>query len=197
MTLRLIALDCPACGSAMQGEGRDVIFFCSHCGSGALLEADGLDVIEASALLPAAGRHARIWRPAWRIDTEVTVADRRRAGGRETEGWQGERVFVVPAFELPLTDLVLLARALSEVAATAGEVPREPIRGGVLSVADALTVARHLVIGDEIRKPDMLESVDVDIRERSHRLLATPFEEGGDGRLRCAVTGVVVRPRAD
>lgn len=197
MSLRLIALDCPACGSAMRGEGRDVIFFCSHCGAGALLGAEGLDVIESSALLPAPGRHGRLWRPAWRIDAKITVADRRRAGGRETEGWQGERIFVVPAFELPLTDLVLLARALSEVAAAAGEVPREPIRGGVLSVADAVTLARHLVIGDEIRKPDMLQSVDVEIAERSHRLLAIPFEEGGDGSMRCAVTGVVVKPISD
>lgn len=197
MTLRLVALDCPACGSAMAGDRSDVIFFCSHCGSGALLGAEGLDVVESSALLPAAGRHARIWKPAWLLETAVTVSDRRRAGGRSSDGWRGERAFVVPAFGLPLADLVLLSRALSEVAGTVGEVPREPIRGGTMAAADAVTVARHIVMGDEVRKPDMLASVDVEIRETSHRLVATPFEDGGDGRLRCAITGVVVRPVAD
>ena len=103
----------------------------------------------------------------------------------------------MPAFALPLTDLVLLARALSEAAGSTGEVPREPIRGGTMAVADALTLARHIVVGEEVRQPDMLASVDVEIRETSHRLVAIPFEDGGDGRLRCAITGVVVRPVAD
>ena len=163
MTLRLIALDCPRCGSAMTGDGSDVIFFCSHCGSAALLGTEALEPVESSALLPAAGRHARVWKPAWRIEADVTVSERRRAGGRETPGWRGERSFVVPAFALPLPSLVQLSRALSEAAGTVGEVPREPIRGGVLGLEDAVTLCRHLVVGDEVRRPDKLASVEVEI----------------------------------
>ena len=54
MNLHLIGLDCPACGSAMAGEPHDVLFFCSHCGSGALLDPEGLETVESTALLPAA-----------------------------------------------------------------------------------------------------------------------------------------------
>jgi hypothetical protein len=56
---------------------------------------------------------------------------------------------------------------------------------------DALTVARHLVVGDEVRKPDMLASINVEITLESHRLAAIPFERSGD-QLKCAITGVSV-----
>jgi len=192
VTLHLIGLDCPACGSAMAGDPHDVLFFCSHCGSGALLEPDRLETVESTALLPAPGRYARVWKPAWVIETEVSVNQRIRADGRETEGWQGERTFVIPAFELPLNDLVQLSRALAAAAGTVGEVPGEPIRGGVLTIEDTVILARHIVVGDEVRKPDMLASVEAEVTKKSHRLAAIPFEEV-KGRLRCAVTGVTVR----
>jgi hypothetical protein len=197
VSLRLIALDCPACGSAMGGESSDLIFFCGHCGSAALLANDGLEPVPSTALLPAPGRHARTWKPAWLIEAAVAVASREPAGRSRGGGWRGDRTFVVPAFTLPLPDLMLLAGALSEAAGVVGEVPREPIRGGTLAFEDALTLARHLVVGDEVRKPDKLASVEVTVTEKTHRLAATPFEDGGDGGLRCAITGVVVRPLVD
>ena len=91
----------------------------------------------------------------------------------------------------------MLARALSEAAGGAGEVPREPIRGGTLAYEDALVLARHIVVGDEVRRPDNLAAVEVEITETAHRLAAIPFEGAGDGRLKCAITGVVVSPGGD
>ena len=55
MNLRLISLDCPSCGSALHGEGLDTIFFCDHCGDAAILGEDGLEMVESTALVPAAG----------------------------------------------------------------------------------------------------------------------------------------------
>jgi hypothetical protein len=178
----------------MKGDPHDSLFFCSHCGSGARLDERGLETVVSTALLPASGRHARTWRPAWLIEAGVVVDQRIRADGRHTEGWRGERTFVIPAFPLPLGDLVRLARALSTAVGTVGEVPREPIRGGTLSLEDALTLARHIVVGDEARRADMLASVQVEVTEVSHRLAAIPFEEVAEG-LCCAVTGMAVRAR--
>ena len=192
MNLHLISLDCPACGSALHGEGLDTIFFCEHCGSAATLSANGLEMVEGSALVPAPGRHAGMWKPAWLIEADVTIADRVRAGGRSSAGWQARRKFVIPAFVTPLGDLTRLARALSEAAATTAEVPRDPIHGGTLAVEDAVTFIRHILIGDEVRKSDMLASVRVDIEMVGSRLVAIPFEQTRDG-MRCAVTGVMVR----
>ncbi len=130
MSLRLIALDCPACGSAMAGAPQDMLYFCPHCGSGAILGEDGLETVESTALVAAPGRHPTTWRPAWLITADVVVDQRIRADGRHTEGSHGARTFVVPAFDLPLADLVEHSRALAENAAAAAEVPHEAIRGG-------------------------------------------------------------------
>jgi len=194
MTLRLVSLDCPSCGSALRGEGLDTIFFCDHCGDAATLGEDGLEMVESSALVPAAGRSARTWRPAWLIEAEVTVSERVRHKGRRSDGWQERRTYVIPAYEMPLGDLTRIARALSEVAGDTGEVPREPIHGGTLALDDAVTLIRHIVIGDEVRKSDMLASVMVDIDVVSSRLVAIPFEPTERG-LTCSITGVTVRTR--
>jgi hypothetical protein len=193
MTLRLVSLDCPSCGSALRGEGLDTIFFCDHCGDAATLGEEGLEMVESAALVPAPGRSAGTWRPAWLIEAEVTVNDRVRHKSRRSESWQEQRTFVIPAFEMPLGDLTRMARALSEAAGETREVPREPIHGGTLDVDDAVTLIRHIVIGDEVRKSDMLASVQVDIEVVESRLVAIPFEPFDHG-LRCSITGVTVRP---
>ncbi|MCW8985320.1 MAG: hypothetical protein OQK55_08255 [Thermoanaerobaculales bacterium] len=193
MTLRLVSLDCPSCGSALHGEGLDTIFFCDHCGDAATLGEDGLEMVESAALVPAPGRSAGTWRPAWLIEAEITVSARVRYKGRRSDGWQEQRTFVIPAFEMPLGDLTRMARALSEAAGETREVPREPIHGGTLDVDDAVTLIRHIVIGDEVRKSDMLASVQVDIEVVESRLVAIPFEPFDHG-LRCSITGVTVRP---
>ncbi len=143
----------------------------------------------ARALVPAPGRHPTLWRPAWLIEADITVGERLRSGGRSSEGWSARRTFIVPAFVTPLDDLTRLARALSEAAGTTAEIPREPIHGGTLAIEDAVTLIRHIVIGDEVRKSDMLASLQVDIEVVANRLVALPFEKTGDG-LRCAITGV-------
>jgi hypothetical protein len=189
--LRLVNLDCPSCGSAMRGEGSDTIFFCSHCGDAAVLDADGLQTLESTALLPSPGRHPRLWRPAWRVEVDVRVHDRIGADGRSTPDWGGRRVFFIPAFDLPLDDLTRLSRALAEVSHPTAEVPREPIHGGTLAFDDALTLIRHILIGDEVRRSDLLASVEIEIDVVNRGLVALPFE-ADERRLKCAVTGVTV-----
>jgi len=192
MTVRLLPLDCPSCGSAMRGEPFDVLFLCAHCGAGAVVEGgDRLEPVESVALLPAAGRRAETWRPGWLLEADVRVSERVVHGGRPTPGWSQRRTFVIPAFELPLLRLVRWADALARVAAGTGAVPREPVRGGVLARADARTLARFVVLRWEVARPDDLASVEVAVEPVAWRLAALPLERHGQG-YRCAVTGVTV-----
>ena len=60
------------------------------------------------------------------------------------------------------------------------------------SIEDAVTLIRHILIGDEVRRSDMLASVIVDVEVVGRSLVALPFD-AVEGRLTCAVTGVTVR----
>lgn len=191
MSLRLVNLDCPSCGSALRGEGLDTIFFCSHCGGAAVLDDERLETVEGAALMAVPGHHPRLWRPAWRLEVQVRVHHRVRSDGRTTPDSEARRIFYIPAFEISLLDLTRLSLALSKVSEARSEVPEEPIHGGTLSVDDALILVRHILIGDEVHRSDMLASVTVDVEEVSRGLVALPFEENEKG-LRCAVTGVVI-----
>jgi hypothetical protein len=191
MDFRLVDLDCPSCGSAMTGGPHDILFLCTHCGSGAVLSEVGLETVTSTALMPAPGRVARLWRPAWTIETDVTVTDRIRYGGRPTPGSSGRRTFVIPAFALDLADFTRLAQALSAVSGSVGEVPEEPCPGGTLHLEDARTLARYLVVGAEVKKPDTLASVRIELTPVTHRLTALPFTRDG-ALLQCSVTGVKV-----
>jgi hypothetical protein len=173
----------------------DTIFFCRHCGDAALLGEGGLEMIESTALVPAAGRSARVWKPGWMIEAEITISERTRTGGHHTEGWRATRTFVIPAFEMRLADLTRIMRAFSELDTELREVPRDPIHGGTLAMEDALTIIRHQLIGDEARRSDDLASVMVDIDVLSSRLVAMPWDPS-QGKLTCSVTGVSVRTRA-
>ncbi|MCG6963714.1 MAG: hypothetical protein LJE95_10645 [Acidobacteria bacterium] len=175
----------------MRSRDGDTLFLCEHCGGGAVLGQEALEQVESTALLPTPGRRAEIWLPGWMIDAEVEVADRVRAGGRGAPGWKGPKTFVIPAFNLSLSDTIRLARALSAAAGATGQVPHEPVTGGRLKLTDALALIRHLVVGDEARRTDLLASLRVEVVEGSHRLLALPFTKA-KGHLQCAVTGTVV-----
>ncbi len=191
MTLLLVNLDCPSCGSALKGEHNDILFICTHCSTGAFIGDTGLEQINTTALLPTPGRHATSWRPAWLLETTVKIDQRWVAGSPPSGAAHYQRSFIIPAFDLPFSDLTTLTQALIRAESSVAEVPHEPIRGGTLSLADAETFIRHIVVGEEVHKSDMLISVMVDITINSHRLAALPFEKKGE-QLACAVTGTKI-----
>lgn len=193
MDFQLINLDCPACGSAMRGDPSDILFLCRHCGSGAILSTEGLEILETTALLPAAGHRAEIWKPAWKITADIDMSDRMLFGGQRTPSSSLEGRFLLPAFALPLPELARLSRGLSGAIGQTGEIPHEPCLGGELDLEDALTLLRYLLIKEEVAKPDLLASIKVEIRPISHRLCAIPFEHHQEN-LRCAITGIIIHP---
>lgn len=193
MDYRLIDLDCPACGSAMTAGQFDVLFFCAHCGSGAILADDGLEVVTGASILPAAGRRAEVWKPAWMLEVDAAVDNRRVQGGTQTRGWAERRRYLVPAFDLPLTDLRLLANALSQAAkGDLARIPSLPCHGGVLSRDDALVFVRDLIVGAEVARPDNLATLEVRVNLVDSSLVALPFARVGP-RLTCSITGTTIR----
>lgn len=191
MDFRLINLHCPSCGSAMKGDPTDILFVCTHCGAGAILADEGLEILRTTALLPAAGRRAEIWKPAWKIEADISIADRVLFGGRRSVSSTTRRKFLLPAFDLKLRDLSRLSRGLSNTEESISEIPHEPCRGGRLELSDALILLRYLIIEEEAEQPDRLASLKVEIQPLSHKLCLIPFEKSGS-QLRCAITGISI-----
>lgn len=182
MNIAFVALDCPSCGSALKADSHDILFLCNHCGCGAVLDDDGIRQMESTALMPAAGRRATTWRPGWMLEADVTVDHRIIASGSLTEGSRRKRRFVIPAFPLPLADLNTLVKAMIRLSPSMSEIPREPIRGGTLALEDAVTLVRHILVGEEVNKRDKLASVMVEVAVTSQRLVAMGPSTKGSAR---------------
>jgi len=191
MDFHLINLDCPSCGSAMKGEPTDILFFCTHCGAGAIIAENSLETLQTTALLPAAGHRADIWKPAWKIRADISISDRILFGGRASPSSSAQRSFLLPAFELGIRDVSRLCRGLSVAGEQSSEIPHAPCHGGVLDLEDTLILLRYLVLEEEIEKPDRLASVKVEIQPVSHHFCLIPFEKK-DQFLRCAITGISI-----
>ncbi len=191
MRARLIRLDCPRCQAQLAGDTQDRIFFCRGCAAGAVLGDSGLELIDAAALAPTSERQAELWRPLWAITADVAIEHRvdKPADTAEHESlpWHGSRSFQIPAFTIPIRDRTRLARALNQQERTETSLVDAPVFGGTLVRDDAIALCRHLVIGEEARKPDMLMRVSVKVTPTSWRLLALPLYRRGT-RWHCAVT---------
>ncbi len=96
---RLLAgLTCHSCGPSFTAETSDILFLCRHCGAGVVLGEQELELVGSTALLPAPGRRAELWRPAWLLEAEVELHERVSAAGHRSPPGKSRRSFVIPAF---------------------------------------------------------------------------------------------------
>jgi hypothetical protein len=198
--LRLIRLDCAACGAPLAAEGDDVVYYCTACRTGFRLReeeaegAQGLERVEvAFVALPGATASRHL--PFWLLPARVSFAERQAAGGSfaglvrfftggasETGSPPGEGTFAIPAFAASLGEVTALARRYTEGLPRLAERLGEKLTGGCRSVADARKLAHFTLIASEAEKPDTLKSLSYTINFGAPRLLGVPFVDRG-GRL--------------
>lgn len=188
--LRLVELDCASCGAPLAAEGHDVVYYCTACYNGYLLdtEADRLLAVEVSfvgAPAVAAERHL----PFWLLPAEVELLDRQASGGGFgrllslfTGGGgdgSGPRSFVIPAYDTPLARMVALAARYTASFPTLGERLGERLTGGCFGPADAEKLAHYVLITAEADKSDTLKDLSYELRFGEPRLLGVPFARRG------------------
>lgn len=89
----MVALQCPQCAQALQGENNSRVFFCLDCALGLDLEEGRLVPYHLHIVQPQLKMAARpIYFPLWAIESQLTVSDptRNEAGDRQ-------RLSLVPA----------------------------------------------------------------------------------------------------
>jgi len=192
----LIPLDCPTCGAGIQARGEDIVYYCTACRNGYLLnESDwGLRRIE-TAFVAAAHIQAQEYRPFWLLPATIRIARRQASGdgfsgllrsffgaeGAEDEA--GEGVFAVPAFQASLESVTRLVRSYTEGLPGLKERLGERLLGGCYGRQDAEKLAHYALIATEVAKPDMLQDLEYEIEFDEPRLLGVPFYKKADATL--------------
>ncbi len=194
---RLVPLDCPTCGSAVQAASIDVVFYCVSCRNGYRFD-DDRNTLEPVDVAFVAASHiaAHDYRPFWLLPAEVEIRRRGRgrtasytgilrsllggSGGGRPVGRGGKGTFAVPAFQAPLEATTRLVRRYTEALPELGEKLGERLLGGCYGVEDAQKLAHFALIASEIEQPDVLRSLDYRIRFGSARLLGVPFSQHGE-----------------
>lgn len=184
----LVPLDCPTCGAGIRAEGEDVVYYCTACRNGYLLEETDwtLRSIETSFVV-AAHLQAGEYKPFWLLPAKVEILDREARGGgftgilhaflgegRDREG-SGEGVFAVPAFRAALEPVTRLVRSYTEALPGLKERLGERLLGGCYGRQDAEKLAHYALIATEVEKPDKLLTLKYEIEFGEPRLLGVPF----------------------
>lgn len=192
----LIPLDCPTCGAGIQARGEDVVYYCTACRNGYLLdETDwSLRRIDTS-FVAAAHLQADEYKPFWLLPARVDIIDRQARGGGFTGILRtflgqdrvledaGEGVFAVPAFRAPLEAVTRLVRRYTEALPELKEKLGERLLGGCYGRQDAEKLAHYALIATEVEKPDKLLELKYEIEFGEPRLLGVPFYKKADATL--------------
>lgn len=207
---RLVPLSCPSCGSSVEAEATDTVFYCVSCRSGYLFVgedaarrsiggvispvAGALEPLEVSFLADPSIAVER-YRPFWLLPGRLEVHERSSAGLAGLTGFLGslfggpgaadertsEVTFAVPAFELPLERARDLGSRYTVELPHLGERLGERLTGGTLSSADARVLAEYVFIAREVGASGTLKELRYSLDWGEPRLLGVPFGRRGDG----------------
>ncbi|HEX4952829.1 MAG TPA: hypothetical protein VF017_05470 [Thermoanaerobaculia bacterium] len=196
--LTLVRLACPRCGSPLEAEGEDVVYYCPACHTGSRL-AQGppgvpLSPVEVTFVARPDVEVAR-YLPFWLLPARVEISQRSTAGGSlsglmrlfsgeagapsNAAGEQREAAFAIPAFAAPLAVRVALARRYTEALPQLGEKLGEQLTGTRISEEDARKLAHYLLVDAEAARPDTLQGLVYSIVFGDGWLLGVPFVASG------------------
>jgi len=176
--IRLTPLVCIRCQTPILAQPNEVAWVCTQCGQGQILSNEAslksLD-IHYAANLPSNGPA----RPFWVAEGQVTLGERKTYSGNEAKEagsfWQAPRRFFIPAFALPLDQVIAvgtqLLRTPPDVTATQSAAPFAAV---TILPQDVRPYAEFIVLGIEADRKDKLRSIQFDIRLGEPQLWVLP-----------------------
>jgi hypothetical protein len=160
--VELLALNCIQCGMALPAELDEVAWVCSNCTQGQQLAQNGLIPLEihSSARIPA---NQTGW-PFW-IATGRATIDREVYGtfGKKTEEardfWAEPHLFIVPAFDHPLQELIQTGMAWLRNPPDLTPGPPAAFQSVTVSPEDMGPWAEFLVLAVEASRKDKVKKI--------------------------------------
>lgn len=161
----LVPLACPRCSTPVPARPEEMAYVCANCGQGMALHLEaGLQTLEVFYHTGVAPN--QIGRPFWVAEGRVQVDREMYSGNKDRQAkkfWGRSRLFFVPAYTLPLENLL-------EIGAKMVERPPKLVSGPVcrfmtvsLPRADMTAVAEFIVMEIEADRRDKLKEVHLQV----------------------------------
>ena len=164
--MKLIALRCPMCNTALTPGDDDLVIACQQCGAAIAITDEGLLPIEIRFSAGNAGQY----QPWWVFEGRVQINRRETQSGNRREDalkfWSQPRLFFVPAWELSLQALksngleMLKKQPQLQAGPRPAQVKLSPV---VVAAEDARRMLEFLVLSLETGRADWLKSIDFKI----------------------------------
>lgn len=175
--IELVPLVCSRCQTPVPAKPDEMAWVCSQCGQGLLLSEEKGTIplaINFSAGIPA----GKPGTPFWVAAGQVAMQRRIFGGGDQTRDaqqfWSAPRRFFVPAYTLPLDQLIDLgSRLLQQPPALQAGNPAAflPV---TLHPEDARPMAEFIVIGIEANRKDKIKEVQFNLNLSTPELWILP-----------------------
>jgi ribosomal protein S27AE len=200
--LRLVALKCQKCGSLLNADTKDVVFYCGNCDSGFELinEKDELVPVSIDFAIPNKKMTAEIiYYPFWVFEANVKISGRDAAGSitgfiMNIFGKEDKQVgkFYVPAFETPLENIRKLGLEFTKAQPEFDVLKKGKLKGCSYSSKDAMKFADFIFLSMEAGKSDTLRSISYDPGLSSPKVIAIPFYKMSGSGLMDGIMGISI-----
>jgi len=200
--LRLVALKCQKCGSLLNADTKDVVFYCSNCDSGFELinEKDELVPVNIDFAIPNKKMNAEVvYYPFWVFDANIKISGRDAAGSitgfiMNIFGKEDKMVgkFYVPAFETSLENVRKLGLEFTKGQPEFESLKKGKLKGCSYSSKDAMKFADFIFLSMEAGKSDMLRSISYDLGLSSPKVIAIPFYKVSGSGLMDGIMGITI-----
>jgi len=175
--IELVPLSCAKCQTPVPARPDEVAWVCSQCGQGLLLSEEK-GTLPLSVNFAAGILNGQPGKPFWVATGQISLQRQIFGGGDQSreaqQFWQTPRRFFVPAYTLPLDQLIDLgSRLLQQPPALQAGGPAVflPV---ILHPEDVRPMAEFIVIGIEANRKDKIKQIQFNLNLSAPELWILP-----------------------
>ena len=164
--VELVPLLCLQCGTALPASPSETAWVCANCSQGMYLdEQNGLALLQVNyqSGIPA----GRTGKPFWVAEGSVRVERETYSGNNEKDAdrfWSQPHLFYVPAYRLPLEDLLKTGARLVSQPLALQSGPAVRFEPPILLRSDVAAVAEFIVVAVEAARKDKLKEIRLSLK---------------------------------
>ena len=177
--IELIPLQCLRCQNPIPAQPDEVFWVCATCGQAQLLSDErGLlpAVVHYAAGIPAAA--GAKGKPIWLVQGQVSLSRQTYKGDESRDMlqfWAQPRQFFIPAYDLPLDQMMLTCLSLLRQPVTLQEAPSAaPFYPVTVHPEDLQALAEYIVLDVEAERKDVLKELDFKVQLGKAELWIVP-----------------------